>query len=184
MDQKEILLKFLNVVKSKRCDKQENIAGEFLRLKRQSTKFRNDKIYLSSSADKQENVKKNRYKDIVPFDHSRVKLSLIISDNDSDYINGNFIKGVYGPQAYIATQGPLPHTVMDFWRMLWEYNVSIVIMACREFEMGRKKCERYWAYSGEDPCHYGPFSVTCEKETNKSEYIVRILKVQFQSVSK
>ncbi|XP_007897585.1 tyrosine-protein phosphatase non-receptor type 22 isoform X2 [Callorhinchus milii] len=182
MDQKEILLKFLNVVKSKRCDKQENIAGEFLRLKRQSTKFRNDKIYLSSSADKQENVKKNRYKDIVPFDHSRVKLSLIISDNDSDYINGNFIKGVYGPQAYIATQGPLPHTVMDFWRMLWEYNVSIVIMACREFEMGRKKCERYWAYSGEDPCHYGPFSVTCEKETNKSEYIVRILKVQFQSM--
>ncbi|KAL6080703.1 hypothetical protein STEG23_008847, partial [Scotinomys teguina] len=57
----------------------------------------------------------------------------------SDYINANFIKGVYGPKAYMTTQGPLANTVIDFWRMIWEYNVVIIIMARREFEMGRKK---------------------------------------------
>ncbi|XP_067863833.1 tyrosine-protein phosphatase non-receptor type 22-like isoform X2 [Heptranchias perlo] len=91
-------------------------------------------------------------------------------------------RGVYGPQAYIATQGPLPHTVTDFWRMLWEYNVLVVVMACREFEMGRKKCERYWADLGEDPYQDGPFCVTCEEKEAKPEYIIRTLKVRFQNI--
>ncbi|ERE89707.1 tyrosine-protein phosphatase non-receptor type 12-like protein [Cricetulus griseus] len=56
-------------------------------------------------------------------DHSRVKLTLKTPSQDSDYINANFIKGVYGPKAYVATQGPLANTVIDFWRMIWEYNV-------------------------------------------------------------
>ncbi|XP_041050681.1 tyrosine-protein phosphatase non-receptor type 22-like isoform X2 [Carcharodon carcharias] len=182
MDQATILVRFLRQSQSKKCSKEENIAGEFLRLKRQSVKNKNDKIYPVGHAEKQENIKKNRYKDIVPFDHSRVQLSLIISDTDSDYINASFIKGVYGPKAYIATQGPLPHTVTDFWRMLWEYNVLVVVMACREFEMGRKKCEQYWASIGEDPYCVGPFCVTCEEEKAKPEYIIRTLKVQFQNI--
>uniref|UniRef100_A0A8C2IQJ9 protein-tyrosine-phosphatase n=1 Tax=Cyprinus carpio TaxID=7962 RepID=A0A8C2IQJ9_CYPCA len=104
---------------------------------KQSTKYRAERTYPTIVADKQDNVKKNRYKDIVPFDHSRVKLSLITSKHDADYINASFIKGVLGSRAYIATQGPLPNTVLDFWRMLWEYNVQVIVMACREFEMGR-----------------------------------------------
>ncbi|XP_051890800.1 tyrosine-protein phosphatase non-receptor type 22-like isoform X2 [Pristis pectinata] len=184
MDQRTALLKFLREVQGKKSSKDENISGEFLRLKRQSVKNKHDKTYSAGHAEKQENVKKNRYKDIIPFDHSRVQLSLIISDSDSDYINASFIKGVYGPHAYIATQGPLPHTVMDFWRMLWEYNVVVVVMACREFEMGRKKCERYWANKGEDPYCTGPFSITCEQEEVKPEYIIRTLKVHFQSINR
>ncbi|XP_072886650.1 tyrosine-protein phosphatase non-receptor type 22-like isoform X1 [Hemitrygon akajei] len=184
MDQKTALLKFLREVQCKKSTKDENIAGEFQRLKRQSVKNKYDKIFPSGHAEKQENVKKNRYKDIIPFDHSRVQLSLIISDNDSDYINASFIKGVYGPQAYIATQGPLPHTVIDFWRMLWEYNVVVVVMACREFEMGRKKCERYWASKGEDPFCIGPFSIACEQEDVKPEYIIRTLQVHFQDINR
>uniref|UniRef100_A0AAR2KEC5 protein-tyrosine-phosphatase n=1 Tax=Pygocentrus nattereri TaxID=42514 RepID=A0AAR2KEC5_PYGNA len=97
----------------------------FAKLKRQSTKYRTEKTYPTKAAEKQDNVKKNRYKDIVPFDHTRVKLSLSTSKHDSDYINANFIKGVFGARAYIATQGPLPNTVLDFWRMLWEYNVQV-----------------------------------------------------------
>uniref|UniRef100_A0A667Z8N8 protein-tyrosine-phosphatase n=1 Tax=Myripristis murdjan TaxID=586833 RepID=A0A667Z8N8_9TELE len=97
----------------------------FQRLKMQSTKYRTDKTYPSKEAEKQENIKKNRYKDIIPFDHSRVKLTLTTSKNDSDYINASFIKGVSGSRAYIATQGPLPHTVLDFWRMLWEYSIEV-----------------------------------------------------------
>ncbi|GCB67707.1 hypothetical protein scyTo_0005185 [Scyliorhinus torazame] len=184
MDQGTILVRFLRQVQSKKCSKGESISGEYVRLKRLSVKNKSDKTYPAGHAEKQENTKKNRYKDIVPFDHTRVQLSLIISDNDSDYINASFIKGVYGPKAYIATQGPLPHTVTDFWRMLWEYNVLVVVMACREFEMGRKKCEKYWKNMGEDPYHTGPFCVICEEEKAKPEYIIRTLKVQFQNINR
>ena len=86
-----------------------------MRLRRLSTKYRTEKIYPTATGEKEENVKKNRYKDILPFDHSRVKLTLKTPSQDSDYINANFIKGVYGPKAYVATQGPLANTVIDFW---------------------------------------------------------------------
>uniref|UniRef100_A0A673J0I4 protein-tyrosine-phosphatase n=1 Tax=Sinocyclocheilus rhinocerous TaxID=307959 RepID=A0A673J0I4_9TELE len=155
-----------------------------IKLKRQSTKYRAEKTYPTTAADKQDNVKKNRYKDIVPFDHSRVKLSLITSKHDTDYINASFIKGVLGSRAYIATQGPLPNTVLDFWRMLWEYNVQVIVMACREFEMGRKKCERYWPESKDDVFVCEPFTIYYESDENKGEYLTRTLKVTFKQVSR
>ncbi|XP_053096925.1 tyrosine-protein phosphatase non-receptor type 22 [Pangasianodon hypophthalmus] len=159
-------------------------AVEFLKLKRQSTKYRTEKTYSTKVAERQDNAKKNRYKDIVPFDHSRVKLSLNTSKNDTDYINANFIRGVWGPMEYIATQGPLPHTVLDFWRMLWEYNVQVVVMACREFEMGRKKCERYWPETMVDVFVCEPFTIYCESEENKGDYLIRILKVTYNNSSR
>ncbi|XP_010146497.1 PREDICTED: tyrosine-protein phosphatase non-receptor type 22, partial [Eurypyga helias] len=176
MDQREILLQNLERAQGKKLN-QEEFVDEFLKLKRQSTKYRSDKTYPTAASEQPENVKKNRYKDILPFDHSRVELSLVTSDADSHYINANFIKGVYGPRAYIATQGPLPNTVTDFWRMIWEYEVLIVVMACMEFEMGKKKCERYWAEAGSSPLQCGPFSVACEAEEKKNEYVIRTLKV-------
>ncbi|XP_010000197.1 PREDICTED: tyrosine-protein phosphatase non-receptor type 22 [Chaetura pelagica] len=176
MDQREILLQNLERAQRKKLNREE-FADEFLKLKRQSTKYRADKIYPAAASEQLENIKKNRYKDILPFDHSRVELSLITSDADSHYINANFIKGVYGPRAYIATQGPLSTTVIDFWRMIWEYEVLIVVMACMEFEMGKKKCERYWAEVGSSPLHCGPFSIICETEEKKKEYVIRTLKV-------
>ncbi|KFZ57136.1 Tyrosine-protein phosphatase non-receptor type 22, partial [Antrostomus carolinensis] len=171
-----ILLQNLERAQDKKLNREEFV-DEFLKLKRQSTKYRLDKIYPTAASEQPENIKKNRYKDILPFDHSRVELSLITSDTDSHYINANFIKGVYGPRAYIATQGPLPTTVIDFWRMIWEYEVLIVVMACMEFEMGKKKCERYWAEVGGSPLQCGPFSVACEAEEKKNEYVIRTLKV-------
>uniref|UniRef100_A0A8C6S963 protein-tyrosine-phosphatase n=1 Tax=Neogobius melanostomus TaxID=47308 RepID=A0A8C6S963_9GOBI len=101
----------------------------FQRLRNQSTKYRTDKTFPTKTAEKAENFKKNRYKDILPFDHSRVKLTFTTSKNDTDYINANFIKGFAGSRAYIATQGPLPLTVVDFLRMLWEYNIELLF--CR-----------------------------------------------------
>uniref|UniRef100_A0A3Q2WFJ1 protein-tyrosine-phosphatase n=1 Tax=Haplochromis burtoni TaxID=8153 RepID=A0A3Q2WFJ1_HAPBU len=131
-----------------------------MRLRRLSTKYRTEKIYPTNIGEREENVKKNRYKDILPFDHSRVKLKLKTTNQDTDYINANFIKGMDGPEAYIATQGPLLNTVIDFWRMIWEYNVAVIVMACREFEMGRKKCERYFPMQGEQPMSFGPFRIS------------------------
>ncbi|XP_073326192.1 tyrosine-protein phosphatase non-receptor type 22 [Pagrus major] len=159
-------------------------AGEFARLKCLSTKYRTDKTYPTKAAEKQDNIKKNRYKDIVPFDHSRVKLTLTTSKNDTDYINANFIKGVSGSRAYIATQGPLPHTVLDFMRMLWEYNVKVVVMACREFEMGKKKCERYWPQKQEPPFVCEPFTVYCDSEESKGDYLSRTLRVTYRNCSR
>ncbi|XP_051664655.1 tyrosine-protein phosphatase non-receptor type 22 [Manacus candei] len=183
MDQREILLQNLERAQGKKLNRGE-FAEEFLKLKRQTTKYKLDKIYPTAAAEQPENVKKNRYKDILPFDHSRVELSLITSDTDSHYINANFIKGVYGPRAYIATQGPLPTTVIDFWRMIWEYEVLVVVMACMEFEMGKKKCERYWAEVEGSPLHCGPFSITCEAEEKRNEYVIRALKVTFNGVTR
>uniref|UniRef100_A0A8D0P252 protein-tyrosine-phosphatase n=1 Tax=Sus scrofa TaxID=9823 RepID=A0A8D0P252_PIG len=153
MDQREVLQKFLDEAQNKKNNKKE-FANEFLMLKRQSTKYKADKIYPTTVAENPKNIKKNRYKDILPYDHSLVELSMITSDEDSSYING-----VYGPKAYIATQGPLPTTVLDFWRMIWEYSVLVIVMACMEFEMGK------------------------ETENRKSDYTIRTLKAKFNSMS-
>ncbi|XP_058916588.1 tyrosine-protein phosphatase non-receptor type 22 isoform X2 [Kogia breviceps] len=180
MDQREILQKFLDEAQNKKSNKEE-FANEFLMLKRLSTKYKADKTYPTTEAERPKNIKKNRYKDILPYDHSRVELSMITTNEDSSYINANFIKGVYGPKAYIATQGPLPTTVLDFWRMIWEYSILIIVMACMEFEMGKKKCERYWAELGEMQLQLGPFSISCEAENKKSDYTIRTLQAKFNS---
>ncbi|XP_016075064.1 PREDICTED: tyrosine-protein phosphatase non-receptor type 12 isoform X1 [Miniopterus natalensis] len=187
MEQVEILRKFIQRVqamKSPDHNGEDNFARDFMRLRRLSTKYRTEKIYPTATGEKEENVKKNRYKDILPFDHSRVKLTLKTPSQDSDYINANFIKGVYGPKAYVATQGPLANTVIDFWRMIWEYNVVIIVMACREFEMGRKKCERYWPLYGEDPITFAPFKISCEAEQARPDYFIRTLLLEFQNESR
>ncbi|RXM36681.1 Tyrosine-protein phosphatase non-receptor type 12 [Acipenser ruthenus] len=165
MDQVEILKRFIRGVQAMTTGDQkgeDNFGSDFMKLRRLSTKYRTEKTYPTNVGEKEENVKRNRYKDILPFDHSRVKVTLKPSPQDSDYINANFIKGVHGPKAYIATQGPLANTVIDFWRMIWEYNVAIIVMACREFEMGRKKCERYFPFYGDEPLSFGPFQISCE----------------------
>ncbi|XP_051889921.1 tyrosine-protein phosphatase non-receptor type 12-like isoform X3 [Pristis pectinata] len=187
MEQSEILRKFIDRVLAMKIRDQngeDNFANDFMRLRRLSTKYRTEKIYPTNTGEKEENVKKNRYKDILPFDHSRVKLALKLTDQDSDYINANFIKGVYGPKSYIATQGPLANSVLDFWRMIWEYKVVIIIMACREFEMGRKKCERYWPLYGDGVLHLGEFQITCEEEQARNDYFIRTLLVEFQNESR
>ncbi|XP_063811480.1 tyrosine-protein phosphatase non-receptor type 22 isoform X2 [Pseudophryne corroboree] len=150
-------------------------------LKRQSAKYKTDRNYTTKAAERAENIKKNRYKDILPFDHSRVELSLITSDEETDFINASFIRGVYYPRAYIATQGPLPNTVVDFWRMIWEYNIGVIAMACMEFEYGKKKCERYWVEEGCEVLQCGPFSIICGNEEKKKDYVIRTLIATFGS---
>uniref|UniRef100_A0A669C4W0 protein-tyrosine-phosphatase n=1 Tax=Oreochromis niloticus TaxID=8128 RepID=A0A669C4W0_ORENI len=187
MDQAGILRKFIQGVKamSEGNDErgEDNFGSDFMRLRRLSTKYRTEKIYPTNIGEREENVKKNRYKDILPFDHSRVKLKLKTTNQDTDYINANFIKGMDGPEAYIATQGPLPNTVIDFWRMIWEYNV-VIVMACREFEMGRKKCERYFPMQGEQPMSFGPFRISYESEQARTDYFIRTLTAQYENESR
>nr|XP_046251605.1 tyrosine-protein phosphatase non-receptor type 18 isoform X3 [Scatophagus argus] len=131
-----------------------------------------------------ENIKKNRYKDILPYDQTRVVLSLLTADCDSDYINASFIKGASADRRYIASQAPLSSTLTDFWRMIWQQDVKVIVMACREIEMGKKKCECYWT-----PVHqsaaFGPFTVHSQGETRPDEdLVVRTLTVTYQQGSR
>ncbi|CAJ1052153.1 tyrosine-protein phosphatase non-receptor type 9 isoform X1 [Xyrichtys novacula] len=90
---------------------------------------------------------KNRYSDVLCLDHSRVRLCQPCDDEDdetSDYINASFMDGYKRGNAYIATQGPLPKTFGDFWRMVWEQMVLIIVMTTRVVERGRVKCGQYW----------------------------------------
>ncbi|VDK20967.1 unnamed protein product [Taenia asiatica] len=94
------------------------------------------------------NRPKNRYANVVTYDHSRVVLSRVDGDLESDYINANFLDGYNRKRAYIATQGPLPNTVCDFWRMVWEQRSSTIVAMTRLEERERIKCEQYWPTSG------------------------------------
>uniref|UniRef100_A0AAZ3R9P4 protein-tyrosine-phosphatase n=1 Tax=Oncorhynchus tshawytscha TaxID=74940 RepID=A0AAZ3R9P4_ONCTS len=89
---------------------------------------------------------KNRYSDVLCLDQSRVRLCQLCDDEDetSDYINASLMDGYKRSNAYIATQGPLPKTFGDFWRMVWEQMVLIVVMTTRVVERGRVKCGQYW----------------------------------------
>ncbi|KAF4081214.1 hypothetical protein AMELA_G00158890 [Ameiurus melas] len=96
-----------------------------------------------NSALAMENKGKNRYNNVLPYDSSRVKLSIHGSPFD-DYINANYISGYNSKKEYIAAQGPLPATVNEFWRMIWEKNTHSIVMLTKCYEQGRVKCEKYW----------------------------------------
>ncbi|XP_052280875.1 uncharacterized protein LOC127878390 [Dreissena polymorpha] len=90
------------------------------------------------------NAGKNRYKDMLAYDHSRVVLNIVDGKEGSDYINACFIEGFFKKRAYIASQGPTEAMMDDFWRMIWQYDVSTVVMVTNLVEMGKMKCLRYW----------------------------------------
>ena len=91
-----------------------------------------------------ENLGKNRYTDVPCYDHSRVGLNLNGGDGDSDYIHANFVSLPYQPASLILTQGPLESTIGDFWSMVWQYDVKVIVMTTKLQERGRVKCSAYW----------------------------------------
>ncbi|KAK3756133.1 hypothetical protein RRG08_038152 [Elysia crispata] len=105
---------------------------------------RRENMFQMTAGKADNNLKKNRYKDILPYDEHRVLLSVKEGEENSDYINASRMMGVKGTGGYIASQGPLASTVDDFWRMIWECNVEIVFMACKIVELGKIKCKQYW----------------------------------------
>ncbi|CAG0919767.1 unnamed protein product [Notodromas monacha] len=121
------------------------------------------------------NKHKNRLVNILPYENTRVCLQHIMGKEGSDYINASYIDGYKYPNAYIATQGPLPDTAEDFWRMLWEHNSTIVVMLTKLREMGREKCHQYWP---NDRCARYSFCVVEPiAEYNMPQYILREFKV-------
>ncbi|XP_040585338.1 tyrosine-protein phosphatase non-receptor type 18 isoform X2 [Mesocricetus auratus] len=147
------------------------LAREFSDIKARSVAWKTGGVCSTKVGSRPGNMKKNRYKDVVPYDETRVILSLLQEEGHGDYINANFIRGTDGSPAYIATQGPLPQTLLDFWRLVWEFGV-------------KKKCERYWAQERK-PLQTGPFCITLTKETPvNADVILRTLQVTFQKESR
>ncbi|XP_076349495.1 receptor-type tyrosine-protein phosphatase mu-like isoform X2 [Tachypleus tridentatus] len=125
-------------------------------------------------AKKQENRLKNRYGNLMAYDRSRVILEYQKTDQSSDYINASYIDGYERQKEYIATQGPKPNTVVDFWRMVWQEGVTLIAMVTNLIEKGKTKCEKYWPDSTEK---YGPVTVTLIKKEvfanfNVQEFLV------------
>ncbi|KAL5259539.1 hypothetical protein ACHWQZ_G009857 [Mnemiopsis leidyi] len=127
---------------------------------------------------------KNRYKDILPYDKTRVRLPVIKNIAGSDYINASHISGPEGYVNYIAAQGPLPGTVFDFWRMVWYNYATVIVMVCKEVEMGKNKCANYWGKGPGDALKRGNFSVTLVSEKQEESYIVRKLVLNCADVTR
>ncbi|XP_073715246.1 receptor-type tyrosine-protein phosphatase delta isoform X33 [Misgurnus anguillicaudatus] len=117
------------------------------------------------------NKPKNRYANVIAYDHSRVLLSAIDGIPGSDYINSNYIDGYRKQNAYIATQGALPETFGDFWRMIWEQRSANIVMMTKLEERSRVKCDLYWPNRGTET--YGLIQVTLLDTVELATYCVR-----------
>ncbi|XP_051719732.1 receptor-type tyrosine-protein phosphatase S isoform X3 [Ctenopharyngodon idella] len=117
------------------------------------------------------NKPKNRYANVIAYDHTRVVLAPADGIMGSDYINANYIDGYRKQNAYIATQGPLPETFGDFWRMVWEQRAASVVMMTKLEEKSRIKCDQYWPSRGTDT--YGAVQVTLLDTMELATFCVR-----------
>nr|XP_034332445.1 receptor-type tyrosine-protein phosphatase eta isoform X3 [Crassostrea gigas] len=160
-------------VAEKHKDSNLHFAREYEDLKALSPK------HPAETSELDNNKLKNRYVNILPFDHSRVKLMLTEDDDPStDFINANYLPGYKSQREYIATQGPIPGTIDDFWRMIWEQNVSIIVMLTLCKEEGRVKCEMYWPENIHEPKQYGDLVVETVSNSTVNFYEFRIFKIK------
>ncbi|XP_015470817.1 receptor-type tyrosine-protein phosphatase kappa-like [Parus major] len=119
------------------------------------------------------NQNKNRYKSIIPYDHCRVVLQP--SDTGNGYINASYVDTYRSPRFFIAAQGPLSGTVVDFWHMVWQEKTSVIVMLTGLVEQNKIKCEQYWP---EQEQVYGDFTVTLNNTWTTTGLVKRIFCLQ------
>jgi protein tyrosine phosphatase len=119
------------------------------------------------------NYTRNRYKDVLPEESTRVHLRHLQDDDDTDYINANFIPG--HKQKYISCQAPLPNTTNHFWTMVWEQNSPLIVMLTRTIEGERKKADVYWPDCEDEPQQYGELTVTLKSITRLPFITIRTM---------
>ncbi|XP_028918753.1 receptor-type tyrosine-protein phosphatase C isoform X4 [Ornithorhynchus anatinus] len=157
----------LETYKRKIADEARLFLAEFQSIPRVFTKF------AIKDARKSFNQNKNRYVDILPYDYNRVELAELNGDVGSDYINASYVDGFKEPRKYIAAQGPKDETVDDFWRMIWERKVTIIVMVTRCEEGNRNKCAEYWPTTEENSNTYGEIAVKISDYKRCPDYIIQ-----------
>lgn len=160
---------------SAKSDEGKAVSERFLKIEKYEQKRMQDALSASVSygtphVDRSSRIQvagiekgsKNRYNNIFPYDHSRVKLQNV-PQGSCDYINASHVKAQYSNRRYIATQAPIPATFNDFWRVVWEQDVRVIVMLTAESEGGQVKSHRYWS-----PGEYGPLKLKqlSEKQTS------------------
>ncbi|XP_059382123.1 receptor-type tyrosine-protein phosphatase alpha-like [Carassius carassius] len=137
-----------------------------------SIKIQNDKMRTGNLP---ANMKKNRVLQIIPYEFNRVIIPVKRGEENTDYINASFIDGYRQKDSYMACQGPLQHTIEDFWRMIWEWRSCSIVMLTELEERGQEKCAQYWASDGVVVC--GDMSIELKREEESESYTVRDLLV-------
>nr|XP_033808593.1 phosphatidylinositol phosphatase PTPRQ isoform X3 [Geotrypetes seraphini] len=132
----------------------------------------------TSDADLPWNRSKNRFTNIKPYNNSRVKLIADAGVPGSDYINASYVSGYLCPNEFIATQGPLPGTVGDFWRMVWETRTKSIVMLTQCFEKGRIRCHQYWPEDNKPVTVFGDIVITKMVEDFQVDWTVRDIKIE------
>ncbi|XP_072199272.1 receptor-type tyrosine-protein phosphatase C isoform X2 [Excalfactoria chinensis] len=163
--------KLLEMYKRKIADEGRLFLDEFQSIPRIFTKF------SMKEAKRSHNQNKNRYIDILPYDHNRVELSEIPGDPGSDYINASYVDGFKEPRKYIAAQGPKDETTDDFWRMIWEQKATIIVMVTRCEEGNRNKCAQYWPSMENGSATYGDIIVKINESKTCPDYIIQKLHI-------
>lgn len=137
-----------------------------------SIKIQNDKMRTGNLP---ANMKKNRVLQIIPYEFNRVIIPVKRGEENTDYVNASFIDGYRQKDSYIASQGPLQHTIEDFWRMIWEWRSCSIVMLTELEERGQEKCVQYWPTDGVTVC--GDLSIELKREEECESYTVRDLLV-------
>uniref|UniRef100_A0A3B4UGK1 Protein tyrosine phosphatase receptor type Q n=1 Tax=Seriola dumerili TaxID=41447 RepID=A0A3B4UGK1_SERDU len=132
----------------------------------------------TTDADLPWNKSKNRFPNIKPYNNNRVKLLSEPGTAGSDYINASFVSGYLCPNEFIATQGPLPGTVADFWRMIWETGTRTIAMLTQCYEKGRIRCHKYWPEDNKPMSVFSDILISKVSEEVLPDWTVRTLKVE------
>ncbi|KAK5872862.1 hypothetical protein PBY51_013523 [Eleginops maclovinus] len=146
------------------------LEAEFKKLT--SIKIQNDKMRTGNLP---ANMKKNRVLQIIPYEFNRVIIPVKRGEENTDYVNASFIDGYRQKDSYIASQGPLQHTLEDFWRMIWEWRSCSIVMLTELEERGQEKCAQYWPSDG--AVVFGDISIEIKREEESESYTVRDLLV-------
>ena len=133
--------------------------------------------YPYDAAKENGNVAKNKFRDTVPYNKSRVILGQDVASLNIDYINASHIPGVYVPHRFIATQGPKENTIEDFWQMVIEQDVNEIVMVTKLDEGGKQKCERYFTTEHYPSEVFGCYKVVFQREDVFVSYIIRQMTV-------
>ncbi|XP_072179579.1 receptor-type tyrosine-protein phosphatase T-like [Diadema setosum] len=159
-------------IKHKKAEKGNGLILEYQMLK-------SSQLHSWIVASKEENKSKNRFKNIIAYDHSRVVLEIVNGDPHSDYYNANYIHNHRGERGIIASQAPNEALLTDFWRMIWQENVETVVMVTALTQNGKDKCTQYWPEKSRS-INIGNFSIFLSEEHTFSDHAIRKLGVKMR----